>query len=183
MGEGFISPDPGPSPACCHGAGASGGRAQERSRIVCQLAQQCGAVAAPRAAVHACKHRRFGCGQPLEQRARVARVREVIQMRAQRFAWPEDVALGKRRRLAAALGEQVTAEQRARALFHQISALPSMRHMRHIQPLDLMLAERERLSVGHLMRRPVGKVANRGHPRNTPAQRGRVGRRGEPFID
>src|SRR5579863_8710886 len=105
----------------------------------------------------------------LEQRARIARVRKIIQLRAQRLAWSKDIRLRQRRRLGARLRKQVAAEQRARALLEQIAALPSVRHMRRIEPSHLMLSEQERVAVGHLARRTIGKIADRGQSRDSPA--------------
>ena len=90
------------------------GRQRPRAEGLRQRAQQRRAIPAPRAAVHARQHLRLLARQALQDRGGVRRVRVVVHRRAERFARPEDVGLGDRRRAAAALREEVAAEQRAR---------------------------------------------------------------------
>src|SRR5262245_42280765 len=58
----------------------------------------------------------------------------------------------------ATLGEQITAKQRVRLALEQNTALPGVRHVRRIEPLNFAAAQRDDLVVLHRTRLPVGDV-------------------------
>ena len=75
-------------------------------------------------------------------------VREVIDRPPKLLAGPDDIVFGDRRVLRAALGEQVAAKQRFGGVIEQDAAVPSVRDVRRIDPLELVLAGRKLLAIG-----------------------------------
>src|SRR5437660_1297798 len=83
-----------------------------------------GAVALPRAAVHTGERRWLQGGNPLQQRARIARVRVVVERHPHRLAGLEDVGFGHGRVARARLGEEIAAEEGLRPGLEQVAAFP-----------------------------------------------------------
>ncbi len=110
--------------------------------------------------MHASERRRLLDSQPLQYAASVPCVGEVIHRRAERFAGPQNVRLREWRMVRAALGEEIAAEQRARAGFEEEPAFPRVRKMWRVEPLDRVRAQREYLAVAQRASRPVGDVVD-----------------------
>src|SRR5207249_1241694 len=148
--------------------GPQGGDAQIPA--VGQGSKERGAVALPRAAVHTGERRRLQGGNPLQQRARIARVRVVVERHPHRLAGLEDVGFGHGRVARARLGEEIAAEEGLRPGLEQVAAFPGVRQMRRVDPADRVGAEPERLAVGQDAGRPVEGVAV-DHPVDATTQR------------
>jgi len=90
---------------------AAPGQARRHSRSECisQCTEQRCPVATPRAAVHAREGVGVGHREPLQHRARMLRVGEIIQSVAEGLARSQNVRRGERRKVTAALREQITA--------------------------------------------------------------------------
>ena len=75
-------------------------------------------------------------------------MRIVVEPVAECLALLEDLRRGDQRpRAVARLREQIAAQQRARPDFKQVSAFPSVREMRRVEPADPMTAERQLLAI------------------------------------
>ena len=143
-----------------------------------QVAQQRAAIAAPGAAVHA--------GQ---------RARPVLRPDAR--AWPSSAARARSSPSAGGTlrsGPRMSASVSACSPWpgwvnrspqkkvpvervHQQAAVPAVRHVRRVEPLQRVAAQRELLAVGQRARRPVGQVVDRHHRGDLAAQRHGLRRR------
>src|SRR5262249_9450221 len=99
------------------------------------------------------------------------------------FARAKNVAFGERRRLGAALREEIAAEERFRRPLEEIPALPAVRQVRRVEPLEGLGAEREQLPIRQRFRRAVGELVDRTRRRDLTAHRNGIGRRLEPFVE
>src|SRR5947209_935072 len=96
-------------------------------------------VAVPCAAVHTGEVARLFRGEAFDQVSRVARVRVVIKRGAQRLAWCKYVGFRERLVTRTWLREKVAAEECSRLVLHHQPALPAVRHVRCVEPLDRMM--------------------------------------------
>ena len=78
---------------------------------------------------------------------------------------------------------QISAEQCFCLFFQQVPALPGMRKMRRVEPLQGVLSYDQRLRVAQSMRWTVGQILDRDHGGNLPAHRHSLGRSDEPFVE
>src|ERR1051325_1887766 len=124
----------------------------------------------------------LGRRQPLDHPRRVLRMRVVVQLVPKSLARFEDVGLRNRRMVSARLGEQITAQQRARSLFDQEPAFPSVREMRHIEPANPMTTKGNDFGVADGPWFAVGYVRDRNHRSYMPAKGKRLGCYGEELV-
>src|SRR5690606_32815898 len=82
----------------------------------------------------------------------------------------------------AALREEIAAKQRARRQLVDEAAVPTVRHVRRVEPLDRVPAELEPLTVREAARRPVGIVAHADEGTDTAAYGLRVRRHGQKLV-
>ena len=130
-----------------------------------QLAQEGGAVAAPGAAVHAGERRRARARRAARGASAAVRgVRVVVHRAAEGLARPEDVGLGQRGESAAALGEEIAAEQASACAPRRGSRTP-----------------RRAAGGGCRARSPAASPARGSRRRPAPAVAGRRGRRSRPW--
>ena len=133
--------------------------------------------------MHAGKRRGIGRGQLFQHSAGMPGVGKVVHRATERLARAQDVRLGDRRIVGAALGEQVAAQERAGALLHQETAFPGMGKVGRVVPAHGVAAEAERLAVGQGAGRPVSQVGDGHHGRDVAAQGRGSGRRREPLVE
>ena len=86
--------------------------------------------------MHTGERRGLGGGELIKQRSAVRRVREIIHVLPEAFTGTEDVGLRDRGIGIPTLGEQISAQEGASRLLKEVSALPAMREMSRIQPLQ-----------------------------------------------
>src|SRR6185369_2614289 len=163
---------------------------QSAGRFVCQLSRQRPAefpqhrrsISSKRAAVHASQHFRIQQREPFQDRFRPLRVREIIQRPSKLFARPDHVVLSHRWALGAALGKQITAEQSLCGVIKKHAAVPTMRNMGRIDPLQLVRPRREPLPVCQPAPRAIGEVIHCNHRADVARKRSSMRSDRQEFI-
>ena len=96
--------------------------------------------------------------ETLERRAGMRSVRLIVHRSTEGFARAENVALGESHCPRAAPGEEIAAEQRASLELHHEAALPAVRHVRRIEPLERMPPRAKHITIGERPCRADGNV-------------------------
>jgi len=133
--------------------------------------------------VHARQHLRLFAREALEDGGGLRRVRVVVHRRAERLTRAQNVGLGDRRGAAAALREEVAAEQRARGRLHHEAAVPAVRHVRGIEPAQHVRAGGQDLAVGERPCGADGEIVHRDHRAHLAADRDGVRGDGEEVVE
>lgn len=156
----------------------AGGVASDRARA------RRSAAPSPRQALPCMQARVWGCsaGEALEGGGGLRGVGVVVHLPAEGFARAEDVAFGERLAAVGALGEEVAAEEGARLELHHEAALPAVRDVRGVEPLEGAAAGAQDFAVGEGARGARGDVVDRHHRGHLAADGRGGGGQGEEVV-
>ena len=97
----------------------------------------------------------------------------VVHHVAHPFAGGEDLRFSHRRWCPSGLRKQISTEQSLRRCVEQYAAIPAVRNVRRVEPLQLAATDGELFAVSEPTRGPVGKVVERCQYANFSAKRRR----------